>query len=56
MLIRIVLSILVLSSSCDEYDDPRVIMKPDLIFYGLTASNQVIQYNANATRFPDFDP
>ena len=53
LLIRIVLSILVLSSSCDEYDDPGVIIKPDVIFYGLTASNQVIQYNANDpdTRF-----
>lgn len=52
MLIRIVLSILVLSSSCDEYDDPAVIIKPDLIFYGLTTSNQVIQYNANAPESP----
>ena len=52
MLIRIVLSILVLSTSCDENDDPAVIIKPDLIFYGLTASNQVIQYNANAPEYP----
>ena len=52
MLIRIVLSILVLSTSCDENDDPAVIIKPDLIFYGLTASNQVIQYNANASEYP----
>ena len=52
LLIRIVLSILVLSSSCDEYDDPGVIIKPDVIFYGLTASNQVIQYNANAPESP----
>ena len=52
LLIRIVLSILVLSTSCDEYDDPAVIIKPDLIFYGLTASNQVIQYNANAPESP----
>src|SRR5688572_1955611 len=52
MLIRIVLSILVLSSSCDEYDEPGVVIKPDLIFYGLTASNQVIQYNANASGYP----
>ena len=52
LLIRIVLSILVLSSSCDEYDDPAVIIKPDLIFYGLTASNEVIQYNANAPESP----
>jgi hypothetical protein len=52
LLIKIVLSILVLSSSCDEYDDPGVIIKPDVIFYGLTASNQVIQYNANAPESP----
>src|SRR5688572_18827861 len=52
MLIRIVLSILVLSSSCDENDDPAVIVKPDIIFYGLTASNQVIQYNASAPEYP----
>jgi hypothetical protein len=52
MLIRIVLSILVLSSSCDENDDPAVIVKPDIIFYGLTASNQVIQYNASAAESP----
>src|SRR4030095_8655195 len=52
MLIRLVLSILVLSSSCDEDDAPAVIIKPDLIFYGLTASNQVIKYNANAAESP----
>jgi len=52
LLIRIVLSILVLSSSCAENDDPAVIIKPDLIFYGLTSSNQVIQFNANAPESP----
>ena len=52
MLIRIVLSILVLSTSSNENDDPVVIIKPDLIFYGLTATNQVIQYNANAPEYP----
>jgi Domain of unknown function (DUF4394) len=52
MLIRIVLSILILSTSCDENDDPAVIIKPDLIFYGLTEANQVIQYNANAPESP----
>src|SRR5687768_3270747 len=39
---------LLVSAACDDNDDPVVIMKPDIIFYGLTASNQLIKYNGNA--------
>jgi len=36
----------------DDYDHEAPIIKPDIIFYGLTASNQIIQYNANASGTP----
>lgn len=38
--------------ACDDDDNESPVMKPDIIFYGLTASNQIIQYNANASGTP----
>ncbi len=41
-----------LLSSCDKDDDvvtPPVV-KPDIVFYGLSNSNQLIKYNANASQ------
>jgi hypothetical protein len=29
---------------------PAVVLKPDVVFYGLTASNQIVKYNANASQ------
>jgi hypothetical protein len=43
---------LLVSAACDDNDHPIIIMKPDIIFYGLTASNQLIQYNGNAVESP----
>ncbi len=44
---------LCLLNSCDKDDDvvlPAV--KPNIVFYGLTNSNQIISYNANAAQTP----
>jgi hypothetical protein len=39
--------------SCDDDDDnPTLVEKPDILFYGLTGSNQLIQYNGNAAESP----
>lgn len=37
-------------SSCDKDDDdmPVPVIKPNIVFYGLSNSNQLIKYNANA--------
>jgi len=39
--------------ACDDDDDNESpIVKPDIIFYGLTATNEIIEYNANASGTP----
>lgn len=43
-----------LAASCKKNDDtmmetPPVVVKPDIIFYGLTAANQLVKYNAKAS-------
>lgn len=43
---------LLISAACDDNDDPATVIKPDIIFYGLTASNQLIQFNGNAVESP----
>lgn len=52
--VRALLSSLLVSgaivlSSCDNDDDMTTPVKPDLVFVGLTASNQLITANANAS-------
>ena len=39
-------------SSCDKDDDNMTVpvVKPDIVFYGLSNSNQLIKYNANASQ------
>ena len=49
--ILIALSLL-LMIACDEDDYTAPIVKPDIIFYGLTSDNQLIQYNGNAPEIP----
>ncbi len=39
-------------TSCDKDDDmtiPPPVVKPDLVFYGVTSSNNLVKYNANAS-------
>ena len=49
----------ILFVSCGKDDDDVVvppttpIVKPNIVFYGLTNANQIIKYNANATQTPD---
>ena len=31
---------------------PAPVIKPDIVFFGLTASNQLVRYNANASQMP----
>ncbi len=50
--IMLSLSLLVMIA-CDEDDDYTMpIIKPDIIFYALNSSNQLIQYNGNASETP----
>ncbi|MBC8033744.1 MAG: DUF4394 domain-containing protein [Chitinophagaceae bacterium] len=44
------LASLLILSSCDKDDSPEdnAPKGPDLVFYGLTAANQLVKYNANA--------
>jgi hypothetical protein len=51
MSVLIALSLL-LMMACDEDDYTTPIVKPDIIFYGLTSDNQLIQYNGNAPELP----
>ncbi|MGF2414200.1 MAG: DUF4394 domain-containing protein, partial [Ferruginibacter sp.] len=42
-------------SGCDKDDDtmvmpPVTVVKPDLVFFGISSANQLIKYNANATQ------
>jgi len=43
---------LLLMIACDDDDDTTPIVKPDIIFYGITSANQLIQYNGNASETP----
>jgi hypothetical protein len=51
-----VLSVFILlMAGCKKDDDtmvtpPVVVVKPDLVFYGITSGNQLIKYNANASQ------
>lgn len=41
--------------SCKKNDDDMMttpVVKPDIVFYGISASNQLIKYNANASQMP----
>ena len=41
-------------SSCDKDDDnmETPVVKPDIVFYGLSSTNQLVKYNANASQTP----
>lgn len=42
-------------SSCKKNDDDMMttpVVKPDIVFYGISASNQLVKYNANASQMP----
>src|SRR5688572_18709520 len=43
---------LIFMMACDEDDDAPMTVKPDITFYGVTSSNQLIQYNGNAPETP----
>ena len=48
----LIISSLALISSCNKDDKmtPTPVVKPSIIFYGLSGSNQLIKYNANASQ------
>jgi Domain of unknown function (DUF4394) len=52
LLLLLAISSITFLSSCDKDDDnmetPAV--KPDIVFYGLSSSNQLVKYNANASQ------
>lgn len=51
----LLLSSIVFFSSCNKNDDPvgpPPVVKPNLIFFGVTPTNQIIKYNANASNAP----
>lgn len=52
LLMLVAISSVTLLSSCDKDDDTMItpVVKPDISFYGLTASNQLVKYNANASQ------
>ena len=48
----LIISSLAFLTSCSKDDNvtPTPVVKPDIIFYGLSATNQLIKYNANASQ------
>lgn len=51
--IPVLAAIITIFTGCDKDDDtmvmpPVTVVKPNLVFFGITASNQLIKYNANA--------
>lgn len=50
LLLLSVFSSQLLLTGCNKDDDPQTPTKPDLVFYGLTAGNQLAKFNANASQ------
>jgi hypothetical protein len=54
LLMLVAISCITFLSSCDKDDDniETPVVKPDIAFYGLSSTNQLVKYNANASQTP----
>lgn len=54
LLMLVAISSITFLSSCDKDDDniETPVVKPDIVFYGLSSTNQLVKYNANASQTP----